>query len=138
MDEKALFEGLAEELIRQWEIIPTGGGFLVLTDWEFPNDERIEIQVRMVGEREDLYVATDGGSLYNFFFTEGVILDADENAMNVLKRVTGRHGAQLVDYQIVKGANDETLPQSVKDVLEAVKDASLLLWHKLSHGKAFH
>ena len=138
MDEKSLFENLVEELVRHWEIVPTGGGLLIVTDWELPNEERIEIQVRTVGEREDLYVATDGGSLYNFFFTEGVVLDADEHAMNVLKGVMRKHGVQLVDYQIVKGANDETLPRSVKDVLEAVKDASLLLWHRLSPGQAVH
>ena len=138
MDEKSLYQNLAEELVRHWEVIPTGGGFLIATDWELPNEERIEIQVRTVGEREDLYVASDGGSLYNFFFVEGVVLDTDESAMNVLKGVMRRYGAQLVDYQIVKGASNETLPRSVKDVLGAVKDASLLLWHKLSHGKAVH
>jgi len=138
MDEKLLFENLAQELIREWDVIPTGSGFLIMTDWRLPNDERIEIQVRTVGERDDLYVVTDGGNLFNFLFAEGVSLDADETGRKILNGVMKRYGSQFVDYQIVKGANDETLAGTVKSLLEAVKDASLLLWHKLSDRKSIH
>jgi hypothetical protein len=138
MDEKLLFDSLAQELIREWDVIPSGNGFLVMTDWRLPNDERIEIQVRTVGERDDLYVVTDGGNLFNFLFAEGVSFDADDTGMKILNGVMKRYGAQFVDYQIVKGANDETLAGTVKNLLEAVKDASLLLWHKLSDRKSVH
>lgn len=138
MDEKLLFENLAQELIREWEIIPTGDGFLVMTDWNLPNDERIEIHVRTVGEREDLYVVTDGGNLIGFLYTEGVTLDKDENASRIVNGVMKKYNAQLVDFQIAKGANDENLARSVRDILEAVKDASLLLWHKLNDRSSVH
>lgn len=138
MDEKLLFENLARELIREWEIIPTGDGFLVMTDWNLPNDERIEIHVRTVGERDDLYVVTDGGNLIGFLYAEGVALDKDENASRIVSGVMKRYDAQLVDFQIAKGASNENLARSIRDILEAVKDASLLLWHKLNDRSSVH
>jgi len=63
MNEKILEQNLSEAFIRDWEIIPTGSGFLVVSDWLWPNHERIEIHARTVGEREDLFVVADGGEL---------------------------------------------------------------------------
>ena len=66
MDEKTLEQNLAETLVEGWDISSTGNGFLVASDWRWPNNERIEIYVRNVGEREDLFLVTDGGELFNY------------------------------------------------------------------------
>jgi hypothetical protein len=131
VDETVLEGRLAEELLEGWELIPTGGGFLVTTAWRWPNDELIEIYVRRVAERDDLYLVTDGGALANFLFTRGVDLRQDERDMEVLHQIVARSDAGIIDYQIVKGANDEDLPQSIRLVVEAVKEGAFVFWHKL-------
>ena len=131
MDENVLEEKLAEELLADWQVIPTGSGFLVTTCWRWPNDEKIEIYVRSVAERDDLYLVTDGGELFNFLFARGVDLRRDDRNMEMLENIAARSGAKIVDYQIVQGANNEDLPRSILLLLEAVKEGAFLFWHRL-------
>ncbi len=130
MDEAVLRDSLGDELIREWDVVETGGGFMVISDWKWPNSERIEVYVRTVGEREDLFLVSDGGDLFNFLFSQGIDLTSDAHAMKVFRSVARNYGADFVDYQIVKGANEGDLPRAVRMVVEAVKDASLILWYK--------
>jgi hypothetical protein len=132
VDEKVLEEKVAEELIAGWEVIPTGNGFLVTTTWRWPNDEMIEIFVRRVAERDDLYLVTDGGELFNFLFAKGMDLRQDARGMEILDSIAESAGARMVDYQIVKGANNEDLPRSIRLVAEAVKEGAFLFWYILS------
>ena len=132
MDESILEEKLAEELIAGWQVIPTGTGFLVTTAWRWPNDEMIEVYVRRVAERDDLYLVSDGGQLFNFIFAGGVDLRKDDRSMEMLGRIAENFGAKLIDYQIVRGANDEDLPLCIRLVLEAVKEGAFLFWYFLS------
>ena len=138
MDEGALELKLAEELIGGWDIIRTGHGFLVVTDWKWPNHERIEIHVRTVGEREDLFVVTDGGELFSLLFAEQIDLTKDEHGRKLLDTIAEDCGAKIVDYQMAKGANEVSLPQAIRMVLEALKAASFLLWHKVEHKGSIH
>lgn len=131
MDETQLEERLAEELLTGWEVIPTGSGFLVTTAWRWPNDEMIEIHVRRVADRDDLYVVTDGGELVNYLFAAGIDLRHDNRNMDMLHRIAARSDAGIVDYQIVKGANNADLPVSIRLVLEAVKEGAFVFWHQL-------
>jgi len=131
MDETILKQRLQEAFIEDWEIMPTGGGFLIVTDWHWPNSERIEIHIRPVGEREDLYIVSDGGELFNLLFSQGVDLSKDERGMKILDGVTKNYGAKAVDCQIAKGAGLGDLHRAIRVVLEAIKDASFLLWYKL-------
>jgi len=135
MDERTLTQNLAEELIDGWDIMSTGSGFLIITDWHWPNDDRIEIYVRTVGDREDLYIVTDGGNLFNFLFSHGIDLNKDHHGMKVLSGIAENCGAKIVDYQMARGANDGDLHRAIRLLLEAIKDASFLLWHKLEHGE---
>ena len=134
MNETTLEQNLTEALIREWEIIPTGSGFLVVSDWLWPNHERIEIHVRTVGEREDLFVVTEGGELFNFLFSQGIDLTRDEKGQKAVRNVLSHYGAELVDFQIVKGAGEGDLAQAIRLLVEAVKDASFVLWHRLEAG----
>ena len=131
MDETVLEGKLAEELLEGWEVIPTGSGFLVTTAWRWPNDEMIEIHVRRVAERDDLYLVTDGGALFNFLFAGGIDLRQNDREMEMLHQIVARSDAGIIDYQIVKGANNEELPQSIRLVVEAVKEGAFIFWHKL-------
>jgi hypothetical protein len=132
VDEKVLEEKLAEELIADWEVISTGSGFLVATAWRWPNGEMIEIYVRRVADRDDLYLVTDGGELFNFLFAKGMDLRQDGRGMEILDSLAGSADARMIDYQIVKGANNEDLPRSIRLVLEAVKEGAFLFWYVLS------
>jgi len=138
MDERTLELKLASELISGWDIISTGNGFLVATDWKWPNNERIEIHVRTVGEREDLYVVTDGGELFNLLFAEEVDLTKDENGRKLLDAVADEYGAKVVDFQVARGANEQTVSLATRMILEALKAASFLLWHKVGHKGSVH
>lgn len=138
MDERTLEQGIAEELIQGWNISPTGDGFLVITDWHWPNNEHIEIYVRAVGEREDLYIVTDGGELFNFLFSHGIDLRKDKQALQLVERVVDNHEGKFVDFQMVRGANDTDLARSVRLMLEAIKDAACLLWHRLETDATRH
>jgi len=131
VDETVLEGKLAEELLDGWEVIPTGSGFLVTTAWRWPNDEMIEIHVRRVAERDDLYLVTDGGALFNFLFAGGIDLRQNDREMEMLHQIVARSDAGIIDYQIVKGANNEELPQSIRLVVEAVKEGAFIFWHKL-------
>ncbi len=131
MDETVLEGKLAEELLEGWEVTPTGSGFLVTTAWRWPSDEMIEISVRKVAERDDLYLVTDGGALFNLLFAGGVDLRRDDRDMEMLHKIVARSDAGISDYQIVKGANNEDLPQSIRLVAEAVKEGAFIFWHKL-------
>ena len=131
MDETVLEERLAEELLAGWEVIPTGSGFLVTTAWRWPNDEIIEIYVRRVAERDDLFLVTDGGQLFNFLFAGGVDVRQDDRNMELLHKIAARSESGISDYQLVKGANNEDLPRSIRLVLEAVKEGAFTFWHKL-------
>ncbi len=138
MDEKTLAEGLLEEMVNGWEVIPTGGGYMIRTDWQLPNRDRIEIYIRMVGDREDLFLVTDGGELFNLLYSQGIDLTKDEHGMRVFQGVADNYGAQVVEYQLAKGANEGDLHHAIRLVLEAVKDAAYLLWHKLEPGVSIH
>jgi hypothetical protein len=138
MDVKSLWQNLAEEMVRAWEILPTGSGFVVASDWSWPTSERIEIVVRSVGDREDLYLVTDGGELFNFFFAQGLDITQMDNALHRLEDLFARHGVKIVDYQLARGANDHDLPQVIRSVLEAVKEAAFLFWLQRSEGRNLH
>lgn len=134
MDEKALFQNLAEELIKGWDVIPTGGGYLVLTDWQWPNQEHIEVYVRTVGQREDLFLVSDGGEIFNFLFAQGIDLSKDENAMRLFNSVAQNYGAKIVDYQMAKGASGSELQTAIRMLVEAIKDVAFILWHKIEQA----
>jgi len=132
MDERMLAEELMEALVSGWEVVPTGGGFLITTDWRWPNDEMIEIYVRRVADRDDLYLVTDGGELFNFLFARGMDLIQDTRSLELLNRIAESAGARIIDYQIVRGANSEELSRSLRMVLEAVKEGAFLFWSVLA------
>jgi hypothetical protein len=131
MDENEILEALADDFFQGWRVAPTGGGFLITTDWVLPNNELIEIHVRRVGEREDLFVVTDGGELINYLFSEGVDLTRDRGGRSILDGIAENRSIKIVDHQLVKGANEEEIAGAVRVVLEAVKEASFSLWHKI-------
>lgn len=131
MDEREIFEGLAESFFEGWDVMPTGGGFLITTDWKLPNNEQIEIHVRRVGDRDDLFIVTDGGELINFLFSEGVDLSKDRESRNILEGIADNRSVKIAEYQLVKGANEEDLSRAVRDLLEALKEGSFALWHKI-------
>jgi hypothetical protein len=138
MDEKMIAENLAEEMVGDWTVTPTGSGFVVETNWQWPSRERIEIYVRAVGEREDLFIVSDGGELFNCLFSQGIDLTKDEPGMKVLHQVAENYESKFVDYQLVKGANEEEMPRAIRMILEAIKDASLILWHKVEKVAQLH
>jgi hypothetical protein len=131
MDENEILEALAEDFFQGWDVTPTGGGFLVATDWVLPNNERIEIHVRRVGEREDLFIVTDGGELINYLFAEGVDLTRDRDNRRILDRIAANRSVNVTDHQLVKGAKEEELAWAVRILLETVKEASFSLWRKI-------
>jgi len=138
MDDKTLEQNLAEVFVEGWDISSTGNGFLVATDWRWPNSDRIEVYVRNVGERADLFVVTDGGDLFNYLFSQGVDLTKDEQGMRIIRNVVENYGAKFVDFQIARGAGEGDLPRAIRMLLEAIKDASLVLWHKLEKASPLH
>lgn len=138
MSVKDLDERLALAFIEGWDIIPTGGGFLIRSDWCWPNRDRIEIHVRSVGDREDLFLVTDGGDLFSYLFSQGIDLTRDKAALKAISSVAANYETKFIDYQIARGANEEDLPRAIRLVLEAIKDASLILWHKLGKGEPLH
>ena len=138
MEEKTLEQSLSEVLLQGWEISGTGTGFLIVTDWQFPDKERIEVYARRVGERDDLYVVGDGGEIFNTLFSHGIDLSKDERGMKMFTRVAENYAAQIVDFQLVKGAKEEDLASAIRMILEAIKDASFLLWHKLDQAGSLH
>jgi hypothetical protein len=138
MNENTISESLAEEMIHGWTITPTGSGFVVETNWQWPSRERIEIYVRAVGERDDLFIVSDGGELFNCLFSQGIDLAKDEAGIKVLQQVAENYGSKFVDFQLVKGANEEEVPRAIRMILEALKDASLILWHKVEKLGQLH
>ena len=131
MDENEILEALAEDFYRGWNVTPTGGGFLIATDWVLPNNERIEIHVRRVGEREDLFIVTDGGELINYLFSEGIDLTRDPDNRRILDRIAQNRSIKVTEHQLVKGANEEEIAWAVRVLVETVKEASFSLWHKI-------
>jgi Domain of unknown function DUF1828 len=131
MDENDILEALAEDFYQGWDVAPTGGGFLITTDWVLPNNERIEIHVRRVGDREDLFIVTDGGELINYLFSLGVDLSRDRDSRRILDGITENRSIRISEHQLVKGANEEEIAGAVRAMLEAVKEASFSLWHKI-------
>ncbi|MDY0041947.1 MAG: hypothetical protein RBS57_16665 [Desulforhabdus sp.] len=138
MNERNLGEKLAAAFIAGWDVTPTGNGYLLSSDWRWPNADRIEIHVRTVGEREDLYLVSDGGDLFSFLYSRGIDLSKDKLALGKIGAAVENYDAKLVDYQIAKGANEEELPRAIRLVLEAIKDASLILWDKFEKGSHLH
>lgn len=138
MDEKMLEERLAEELIQPWQVLAAGNGFLVVTDWRLPDDEHIEIHVRNVGDRGDLFLVTDGGEVVNTLFSHGVDLTRDPSGSRMIERAAERYGVKIVEGQMVRGAGEGDLHHAVRMVLEAVKEASCMLWHKLEPPGQVH
>ncbi len=134
MDENEILEALAEDFFQGWDVSPTGGGFLIRTDWVFPDNERIEVHVRRVGEREDLFIVTDGGELVNFLFAEGIDVTRDRECGGILEAITQKRSLKIAEHQIVKGAKEEEIAGAVRVVLEAVKEASFALWHRIRSG----
>lgn len=131
MDENEILEALAEDFLQSWDVAPTGGGFLITTDWVLPNNERIEIHVRRVGERDDLFIVTDGGELVNYLFSEGVDITRDRDCNSILEGIAQNRSIKIAEHQMVKGANEEEIAGAVRVVLEAVKEASFSLWHRI-------
>jgi hypothetical protein len=131
MEESDILDSLVEEFFAQWQVTPSGGGFLITTDWILPNNERIEIHVRRVGDREDLFLVTDGGELVNFLFAQGIDLSKDDEGMKILAGVAETHGAKMTEFQMVKGAGPAAVAGAVRVLLEAVKEASFLLWTRI-------
>ena len=136
MDAEDILDGLAEDFFRGWDVMPTGGGFLIVTDWTLPNNERIEIHVRKVGEREDLFIVTDGGELIGFLFSHGVDISKDPESRRVLNGISENRSIKITDYEFVKGAGEDELPGAVRGMLEAIKEASFSLWHKIASKPA--
>ncbi len=134
MDEQEILEGLAEDFFQGWEVRSTGGGFLIITDWMLPNNERIEIHVRRVGERDDLFLVTDGGELINYLYSEGIDLAKDHEGRRILEGVANNRSIEIVDYQLAKGANGEELPGTVRVMLEAIKEVAFSLWPRIRSG----
>lgn len=130
MDVEGVERALAEIMILGWEIVPTGGGILITTNWRLPTKENIEIHVRSVGEREDLYLVTDGGELFSMMFLQGWNLSEDREGEALVTGIVETHGLKLVEGQLVKGASDRDLGHAIRSILEAVKEASFLLWGK--------
>ena len=106
MDEIALEEQLAEGLIGGWEILSTGNGFLVITDWRWPGDEKIEVHARRVADRDDLYLVTDGGELQLPLCQR--YLARTSGAWRCCSKPPPGARAGIVDYQIVKGPAGKT------------------------------
>ncbi len=131
MDENEIQEALAEDFSRGWDVTPTGGGFLIATDWVLPNNERIEIHIRRVGDREDLFIVTDGGELINYLFSEGVDLTRDRDSRRILDVIAENRSIKVTEHQLVKGAKEHEIAGTVRVLLEAVKEASFSLWHKI-------
>jgi Domain of unknown function DUF1828 len=131
MDENEILEALAGDFFQGWEVAPTGGGFLITTDWVFPNNERIEIHVRRVGDREDLFIVTDGGELINYLFSQGIDLTRDRDSQRILSGIAESRSVKIAEHQLVKGANEQEIAGTVRVLLEAVKEASFSLWHKI-------
>lgn len=134
MDTTAIQESLAQEMITEWSFVPTGNGLLIITNWRLPNMQNIEIHIRRIGEREDLYLVTDGGELFNMFYLMGLDISSDRDAMDIISRVAQGYGAKLVDGQMVKGANEGDFQGAIRRLLEAVKEASFLLWGRVPEG----
>ncbi len=131
MDENDILEALAGDFFQGWDVAPTGGGFLITTDWVLPNNERIEIHVRRVGDREDLFIVTDGGELINYLFSQGVDLMQDRDNQRVLRGIVENRSIKITEHQLVKGANEQEVAGAARVLLEAVKEASFSLWHKI-------
>ena len=131
MDENEILEALTEDFFQGWDVTPTGGGFLITTDWVLPNNERIEIHVRRVGDREDLFIVTDGGELINYLFSQGVDITRDRDSKRTLDGIAENRSIKVTEHQLVKGANEEEIAGAVRVLLEAIKEASFSLWHKI-------
>ena len=131
MDENEILEALTEDFFQGWDVTPTGGGFLITTDWVLPNNERIEIHVRRVGDREDLFIVTDGGELINYLFSQGVDITRDRDSKRTLNGIAENRSIKVTEHQLVKGANEEEIAGAVRVLLEAIKEASFSLWHKI-------
>ena len=131
MDENEILEALTEDFFQGWDVTPTGGGFLITTDWVLPNNERIEIHVRRVGDREDLFIVTDGGELINYLFSQGVDITRDRDSKRTLNGIAENRSIKVTEHQLVKGANEEEIAWAVRVLLETVKEASFSLWHKI-------
>ena len=131
MDENEILEALAADFFQGWDVATVGGGFLITTNWALPNNERIEIHVRRVGERDNLFIVTDGGELINYLFSEGVDILRDRDSRLVLDGIAENRSVKVTEHQLVKGANEEEIAGAVRVVLEAVKEASFSLWHKI-------
>jgi len=132
MDENEILEALADDFFQGWDVASTGGGFLITTDWVLPNNERIEIHIRRVGDREDLFIVTDGGELINYLFSQGVDLTRDGASRRILEGIAENRSIKITEHQLVKGANEEQIAGAVRVLLEAVKEASFSLWHKIA------
>lgn len=131
MEQSEILEQLAESFYQGWDVMSTGGGFLIVTDWTLPTGERIEIHIRRVGEREDLFLITDGGELINFLFSQEIDISKDQESRRRLEETTERHSIKISEFQLVKGAGESEIASAVRSMLEAVKEASFLLWHKI-------
>jgi hypothetical protein len=131
MDEDEILEALAEDFFQGWDVSPTGGGFLITTDWALPNNEKIEVHVRRVGDRDDLFIVTDGGELINYLFSQGIDLTKDLESRRILSGIAQNRSVEITEHQLVRGANENEIAGAVRVLLETVKEASFSLWHKL-------
>jgi len=138
MDAERLRRELLEELVKGWEILPTGNGFVVASDWVWPTGDRIEVMVRNVGEREDLFLVSDGGELFNFFFAQGLDISSNEVSMRGIEEVAARHGAKLVDFHLAKGSGENDLSHAIRHMVECVKEGAFLFWLCRNTGGSIH
>ncbi len=134
MDAQNLEKELAGVFTEGWTVTATGTGFLVATDWLWPNGNAIEIYARHVGESETLFLVTDGGELFNCLFLEGLDFTQDAPTLRVVEQMAQNHGTKLVEYQLAKGAGEATLARSIREMLETVKEISFYLWHRVGEG----
>jgi hypothetical protein len=52
--------------------------------------------------------------------------------MEILHQIAASSGASIIDYQIVRGADNEDLPHSVRLILEAIKEGAFVFWYRVS------
>ena len=138
MKESDLMERMAVESIRGWNVISTGAGYLVETDWQWPNRERIEIFIGAVGERKDLFIVSDGGEIFNFFFSYGMDLSKNRSGMRAVEEIVTHYGAHVAEYRIVKGAGPDDLSAAIRAILEALKEISFSLFHLVQSSDSPH
>ena len=58
-------------------------------------------------------------------------LTRDRDSRRILDGIAENRSIKVTEHQLVKGANEEEIAGAVRVLLEAVKEASFSLWHKI-------